>query len=125
MAKTKPMSFDAVLERKPERLGWTIVRVPASVSKAWGRGAVKVRGEINGLEFRTSLFPDGQGNHSLLVNKQMQRGTGVVAGHRARFHLERDERERVVKVPAELNKALSPSKRLEKLYSSLNYSMRK
>ncbi len=85
-------SFDAVLERKPGKLGWTIVRVPASVSKAWGRGAVKVRGEINGFEFRTSLFPDGQGGHELLVNKQMQRGAGAVAGTRAVFAWSRTPR---------------------------------
>ncbi len=118
-------SFDAMLERKPGRLGWTIVRVPASVSKAWGRGAVKVRGQINGFEFRTSLFPDGKGGHSLLVNKQMQRGGGAVAGARAHFRLEPDTAERVVKVPAELAKALAQSKRLEKFYQALNYSMRK
>ncbi len=119
------MSFEAVLERKPERLGWTIVRVPSSVSKAWGRGAVKVRGEINGFAFRTSLFPDGKGGHALLVNKQMQRGAGALGGHRAHFRLEKDEVERMVQVPPELAKALEQSKRMEKFYEALNYSMRK
>ena len=118
-------SFEAVLVRKPGRLGWTIVRIPESISKAWGRGAVKVRGQINGFEFRTSLFPDGQGGHALLVNKQMQRGAGAVAGHRARFRLELDLAERMVKMPAELAKVLGQSKRLKKFYESLNYSMRK
>ena len=118
-------SFKAVLERKPGRLGWTIVRVPANVSKAWGRGAVKVRGQINGFEFRTSLFPDGKGGHSLLVNKQMQRSAGAVTGHRAHFRLVPDTTERVVKVPAELAKVLAKSKRLKRFYESVNYSIRK
>jgi len=118
-------TFEAVLERKPGRLGWTIVRVPSSVSKAWGRGAVKVRGEINGFEFRTSLFPDGKGGHELLVNKQMQRGAGAAAGHRARFRLEQDKAERTVRVPPELASRLSESRRLAKFYESLTYSMRK
>ncbi len=118
-------SFDAVLERKPGRLGWTIVRIPSSVSKAWGRAAVKVRGQINGFAFRTSLFPDGKRGHSLLVNKQMQRSAGAVAGTKAHFRLERDTAERVIKQPAELAKVLAQSKRLRKFYESLTYSMRK
>ncbi len=118
-------NFEAVLERKPGKLGWTIVRIPSSISKAWGRGAVKVRGEINGFEFRTSLFPDGHGGHSLLVNKQMQRGAGAVAGHRAHFRLEPDTAERVIKLPPELEKVLERSKRLKKFYGSLTYSIRK
>lgn len=67
-------TFAATLMRKPGRLGWTIVRVPSAVSKAWGREAVTVRGEINGFGFRTSLFPDGQGGHTLLINKQIAAG---------------------------------------------------
>ncbi len=124
-ATRQARSFNAVLERKPGKLGWTIVRVPASVSKAWGRGAVKVRGKINGFEFRTSLFPDGKGGHELLVNKQMQRGAGAVAGHKAHVRLEPDMEERVVKVPAELAKVLAQSKRLKTFYESVNYSIRK
>lgn len=123
--KVVAREFDAVLERKLGRLGWIVVRVPSSISKAWGRGAVKVRGEINGFAFRTSLFPDGQGGHSLLVNKQMRRGAGAVAGHRAHFRLEPDTAERVIKVPVELAKVLAESKRLKRFYGSLNYSIRK
>lgn len=118
-------SFDAVLERKPGRLGWTVVRIPFDVAKLWGRGAVKVRGEINGFQFRTSLFPDGKGGHALLVNKKMQRGAGAVVGSKARFRLEPDMAERVVKVPPELARALGASKRLKKFYDSMTYSMRK
>ena len=49
--------FKGTLERMPGRLGWTIVRVPFDVAKLWGsRGALRVRGEINGFDFRTSLL---------------------------------------------------------------------
>ncbi|MBZ5647750.1 MAG: YdeI/OmpD-associated family protein [Acidobacteriia bacterium] len=119
-------SFDAVLERKPGRLGWTIVRIPFDVAKVWGaRGQLRVKGDSNGFEFRTSLFPDGKGGHALLVNKKMQRGAGVVAGTKAHFRLEPDTAERVVQVPAELSKVLGQSKRLQKYYESFNYSMRR
>jgi uncharacterized protein YdeI (YjbR/CyaY-like superfamily) len=126
VAKQATQSFDAVLERKPGRLGWTIVRIPFDVAKVWGvRGQLRVKGDINGFEFRTSLFPDGKGGHALLVNKKMQRGAGVVAGAKAHFRLEPDTAERVVQVPAELAKVLAESKRLQKYYESFNHSMRR
>ncbi len=123
--KTITKRFDAVLERKLGRLGWTVVRIPFDAAKLWGRGAVKVQGEINGFGFRTSLFPDGRGGHTLLVNKQMQRGAGAVAGTKAHFRLELDAAERVVKVPPELAGVLGQSKRLQKFYQTSTYSMRK
>ena len=126
--KTKRIakSFEAVLERKPGRLGWTVVRIPFDAAKVWGkRGQIRVRGDINGFEFRTSLFPDGKGNHALLVNKAMQRGAGAVAGSKARFRLEPDTAERVVSMPAEWSKVMAGAKQLKKFYESFNPSMRR
>ena len=81
----------------PGRLGWTIVRVPFDVAKLWGsRGALRVRGEINGFDFRTSLFPTGQGTHYILINKKMQQGGAAHAGEQAEFTLEPDTKERPI-----------------------------
>ncbi len=106
----------------PGRLGWTIARVPAKLSQVFGRGMVKVRGDINGFEFRTSLFPDGKGGHYILVNKQMQKGAAVAAGARAKFTLAPDTEERAITEPKEFTKVLS--KRLRKFYESFSYSYR-
>ena len=126
-------AFNAVLERMPGSLGWVIIRVPLDVAKVWGvRGQFKVKGEIRpagskaaGFAFRTSLFPTGKGYHFLMVNKQMQAGSGVRAGIIAHFRMEPDTEERVVRVPPELGRALKESKRLEKYYNLLNYSTRR
>ena len=76
--------FQATLEREANRLNWTLIRVPAKVSKTWGRrGLIRVKGSINGFAFRTSLFPDGKGSHVLVVNKQMQKGSGTCPGSSA------------------------------------------
>jgi hypothetical protein len=130
-AKVTTRSFDAVLERMPGRLGWTIVRIPFDAAKVWGkRGQIKVRGEIAavgskaaGFLFRTSLFPTGRGTHYILVNKKMQRGGGARPGSRVRLRLEPDTEKREVAVPAELTRALAQSKRLEKWYAGMSYSM--
>src|SRR6266852_9219322 len=103
---TKPSakSFRATLERIQSRLGWTIIRIPFDVAKIWGtRGQLRVKGEINGFAFRTSLFPARGGGHILLVNKRMQQGGDVRQGMSAQFRLQPDLDERVAVVPAELN----------------------
>ena len=73
--------FQATLERTSSRLNWVFVRIPFDVSKIWGtRGHLRVKGEINGFEFRASLFPMGDGHHALLVTKKMQAGGKVGVG---------------------------------------------
>src|SRR5258708_39068697 len=86
VSKPVSKSFKAALERMPSNLGWVIVRIPLDVPKVWGtRGMLKVKGEINGFAFRTSLFPTGKAYHYLLVNKRMQAGAGARPGPVAQF----------------------------------------
>jgi hypothetical protein len=89
MPKTAKKSFKGTLERMRSNLGWIIAWIPFNVHKIWGsRGRLKVRGEINGFAFRTSLFPTRKGEHFLLVNKKMQEGGGATEGSTAEFWLE-------------------------------------
>src|SRR5271157_2617553 len=84
MSPSPIKTFTAVLEPLRNGLGWVIARVPFDVAKAWPeRRRLRVRGEIEGFAFRTSLFvsSDGQG-HFLLVNKKMQAGAKAKAGER-------------------------------------------
>jgi uncharacterized protein YdeI (YjbR/CyaY-like superfamily) len=119
-------TFKAALERMPSNLGWVIARIPLDVPKTWGvRGMLKVKGEINGFAFRTSLFPTGKGYHYLLVNKHMQAGAHAAPGDTAQFRLEPDTEERQAVVPAELHRALSEDRSLRRWFDKLSYSMRK
>jgi len=119
-------SFQAALERMASNLGWVIVRIPLDVPKVWGtRGMLKVKGEINGFAFRTSLFPTGKGYHYLLVNKRMQAGAGARPGMVARFHLQPDTEKRVAIVPGELQRILNEERSLRRWFEQLNYSTRK
>ena len=128
--KTKPKmaakSFKATLERMQGNLGWVIIRIPFDVTKMWGvRGRLRVKGEINGFEFRTALFPTGRGFHFLLVNKRMQAGGDVRAGSTAEFRLEPDLEVRKALMPVELKRALSQDRSLQRWFNSLSYSMRR
>ncbi len=126
ISQSRARSFAAALERGNQRLGWTMARVPFDAAKLWGtRGQIRVRGEINGFPFQTSLFPDGAGGHILLVNKRMQRGAKVGLGGTAQFRLEPDTAERSITVPVELTRALSEDRALVRWFHQLNFSMRK
>src|ERR1700682_6137210 len=126
-AKPKPAAkrFEARLEPLRSRLNWIIVRIPFDAARAWGlRGQIKVKGEINGFAFRTSLFPTREGWHFLLVNKRMQKGARAVEGSVARFQMELDREERTVTIPDELKRILSEDRSLRRWYDELNYSAR-
>jgi uncharacterized protein YdeI (YjbR/CyaY-like superfamily) len=126
--KPKPVakSFKAALERMPSNLGWVIVRIPLDVQKVWGtRGMLKVKGEINGFAFRTSLFPTGKGYHYLLVNKRMQAGANAAPGDTALFRLEPDTEKRFATIPPELQRILNEDRSFRRWFDQLNYSLRK
>lgn len=125
MSAAKAKSFTATLERLGGRLGWVIARIPFDVAKTWGTRRPKVQGEINGFAFRTTLFPARSGGHFVLVNKHMQRASGMVPGSVAKFRLAPDTEERTVSTPAELKHAMGGDRALLRWYDALNYSTRK
>lgn len=119
-------SFKAVLERLPSNQSVTIIRLPFSVPKVWGtRGRLRVKGEINGFAFRTSLFPTRTGQHFILVNKKMQRGAQVFVGSTAQCLLEPDTEERVAVVPSELKRALAEERSVRRWFDALSFAIRK
>jgi len=131
-AKPAPAAkcFEARLERLRSSLNWIIIRVPFDAAKLWGtRGQIKVKGEINGFAFRTSLLPTREGWHFLLVNKRMQKGARAAEGSVARFQMELDREERTVTIPDELKRILSQgllseARALRRWYDQLNHSTR-
>jgi len=126
-AKSTPAAkrFEARLERMRSRLNWVIIHVPFDAAKVWGtRGQIKVKGEVNGFTFRTSLFPTREGGHILLVNKRMQKGARAVEGSVARFQMELDKEERKVTIPDELEPILHDDRSFRRWYDALNPSVR-
>jgi uncharacterized protein YdeI (YjbR/CyaY-like superfamily) len=107
------------------RLNWTIIRIPFDAQKLWGtRGQLKVRGNINGFAFRTSLFPARGGGHIMLVNKKMQAGARVKAGDKARFRLEPDLEPRLATPGAEFKRAMAGVPELRRWFGALSHSTR-
>jgi uncharacterized protein YdeI (YjbR/CyaY-like superfamily) len=120
-------SFTALLEPDGTALKWVIARIPFDIAKAWPvRNGRRVRGEIAGFAFRTSLFPDRRrGGHFLLVNKKMQSAAGALLGSRVRIWLEPDLTERPVLLPPELVRALNADRQLRRMFDSMTPSRRR
>jgi uncharacterized protein YdeI (YjbR/CyaY-like superfamily) len=120
-------TFTAVLEPLRSGLGWVIARVPFDIQKAWPvRKGRRVRGEIEGFAFRTTLFVEtGGGGHFLLVNKKMQAGAKAWVGAKVRIRLEPDLEERPTLIPVELEKELKGDRKLRKWFDNMSPSMRR
>ncbi len=128
MAGSRAKRFQAVLEKGDRALGWTIARVPFVPAEVWTeRVRLRVKGEVNGFAFRTSLFPDpaNPGRFVLLVSRAMQEGAGVGLGGTAEFRLEADLEPREAELPDELAVLLDEEAGLREWYGGLSEAMRR
>jgi hypothetical protein len=117
---TQSQIFCATLEQGSLALGWVIARVPFDPAAVWPKMIrQRVRGEINGFAFRTSLFPDPRGGSYLLINRVMQKAVGAHLGDTAEFRLEPDLEERAAELPDELAVLLEDEPGLRPWYDSL------
>ena len=105
---------------------WTFMKIPFSVEKVWGtRARLSVQGSINGFAFRSSIFPLGNGTHSMMVNKAMRAGAKTKPGDTVKVVMEPDTAPRVVTVPAELKKAFAKNKVAKTAFEKMPYSHKK
>ena len=127
MAAAVTKSFTVVLERLGAGLNWVIARVPFDPAEAWPkRAGRRVRGSIEGFEFRTSVLSMRLGGGPfLIVNKKMLAGARAQLGDKVRIVLEPDLEERTAETPPELAKEIKSSRALQRWYLAISPSMRR
>lgn len=127
MTAAKPKAFISRLEAVGDKPRWVIVRVPFDIAKAWPeRNGRRVRGQINGFFFRTSLFPEkGKKTHILVVNRKTQASAKAGPGDLVRITLEPDLEERTFDMPVEFDRALKGARGLRKYFDAISPSMQK
>jgi bifunctional DNA-binding transcriptional regulator/antitoxin component of YhaV-PrlF toxin-antitoxin module len=116
----KTYKFKAKIEGAS--LGGACVYFPYNVEEEFGtRGRVPVKATFDGVSYSGSLVKYGAPQHMLGILKGIREQIGKGPGDTVDVTIEKDESERTVEVPAELQKLLKKEK-LVHVFEKLSYS---
>lgn len=119
-------TFKSVLRPEGPKGAWTFMSIPFDTVKMFGtKGRISVVITFGKTEFRSSIFPNGEGLHHMMVNKKMQAAAGAEAGDTVTCRMRADTAERTVVVPPELRKALASDKSAKAAFDAYSWSHRK
>lgn len=118
--------FRALLETAGSGPRFVIARLPFLPGKVWKNSPGKrVKGTINGLAFRATLFGSAAKGYGLVVNKALQKSAYAYPGKMAEFVLEPDLEDRPATLPPELAKLMKQERALARWFLTLSPGMRK
>jgi hypothetical protein len=120
------MEFSTKLVR-PTGVGtWTFAPIPVKISQREGhRSHQRVKGEIDGVAFSSSLMPRGGGEFFLVVSSALRERIGKEAGDRVKVRIELDTSPPKIVVPSELRSALARDRLAKETFQALAPSRRK
>ena len=119
-------SFQSKIIAQGPKGAWSYMKIPFDVEKEWGsRARVSVAGAMNGFAFRSSIFPDGKGGHTMMVNKAMMAGAKAAQGDTVRMELAPDMKPRAVKLPKDFRGALARSAKAQATFEAFSPSHRR
>jgi hypothetical protein len=116
-------SFSAVIQNAGG--GGAFVEVPFDVEKLFGSKRPKVRATIEGLPYRGSLVRMGGPRHILIVLKGIREKAGKTFGDPVHVTVAEDTAPRIVRVPADLQKAFQADLLAKAAFAKLSYTDRK
>jgi hypothetical protein len=95
-------TFEAILQKLPGKIQWTVFYVPFSVHETYGtNGRLRVKGTIDGHDFAGTLLPSKNG-HYPVYNRQIRERCQKDIGDVLEVEMERDHAPRTLEVPDEI-----------------------
>ena len=120
----KKYTFTAEIKEGTGGGAW--IEFPYDVRAEFGTGGrVPVSATFDGLPYRGSLAPMGGTCHIIGILKEIRQRLGKNAGDTVTVVLARDEEERTVAVPPELQNALEKNPEAHKRFEAMSYTHRK
>ncbi|MEK6985162.1 MAG: YdeI/OmpD-associated family protein [Candidatus Thermoplasmatota archaeon] len=118
--------FKARIEPREGSASWLYVILPFDAVALWGsKGALKVKGTMNAAPFRSSIFPNGDGTHHIMMNKALLETAKAGLGDTVAFAMEPDTDERDYPMPADMAKAVGANKKAAATWEGFPPSARK
>jgi hypothetical protein len=118
------MAFEATVEAG--RGGGALVRLPSDAADRFGtRARFPVRATFNGVAYRGSTMPMGDGTFCLGIAKAIRAAAGIDVGDLVSVTIERDEAERAVEVPLDLDDALRSNSAAAERFAGMSYTHRR
>jgi len=118
--------FEAKLVRPDASGSWTYLNVPYDTKEIFDtKSRVQVKGNVNGIPYRGTLMPHGNGKHFMVVKKELRDLAKAQPGDIVRVTMEQDHQLREVEVPEDLLDALNRHEQAEAFFNSLAYSYQK
>ena len=111
--------FTATLEA---RGAGRLVEVPLDVPALFGQARPPVKATVNGHTFRSTIAVYG-GKYYLGFNREVRDAAGIEDGDLLMIDLDRDQEERKVEVPHDLEAALDPATRAT--FDNLSFTHRR
>jgi hypothetical protein len=122
--KVTGIEFDATIIPPPRGLGALVV-LPSDTAAIFGtRSRVPVRATFNGIPYRGSAMPLGDGVFGLGITKSIRDAAGVDIGDSVHVVVQRDGEARSVEVPDDLSVALRAAG-LQDRFAGLAFSHRR
>jgi len=120
------ISFDVEILQPEDYPNGSYIEVPFNVEEKFGTKArVPVKGTIDGVAFRSTISPMGGGCHVMVIPQAMRKNLGKTHGDSIHITMERDNEERTVELPDDLEALLSNHADAREFFETLSYTHKK
>lgn len=111
--------------KSAENKGGAYIEIPFNVEEVYGSKRVKVKATFDGYEYRGSLMRMGTECHIIGVTKAIRESINKNIGDDILITIEKDDEERIVEIPNDLDNKLNENVFAKEFWESLSFSNKK